>query len=113
LIANIFNGSIDPSISEVLAETRKMKFSKLKFFTTTIWSLILMLFYCVDIATDINLLIDYATNEMWGYFILTLIFILLPFLVIWIGFGSDWMKDESFCFVFLTILFSPNFIITA
>jgi hypothetical protein len=36
----------------------------------------------VDIATDINLLIDYAKNEMWGYFILTLIFILMPSLVV-------------------------------
>jgi hypothetical protein len=70
-----------------------------------------MVFYYVDIATDINLLIDYATNEMWGYFILTLIFILLPFLVIWIENGSDLIKDESFFGVVLLTLLAPFSII--
>jgi hypothetical protein len=117
LTANISNGSVDFSISEISTaitqnETRKVKLPKLKFFITTIWSLILMVFYYVDIATDINLLIDYATNEMWGYFILTLIFILLPFLVIGIEFGSDWMKNENFFVAFLTLV-APFLIISS
>jgi hypothetical protein len=65
LTANNSNGRIDSNIHEISTaitqnETRKMKFSKLKFFIATIWSLILMVFYYVDIATDINLLIGYA-----------------------------------------------------
>ena len=42
-------------------EHGKVEFLKWKFFTTTLCSLILLAFYYVDIATDINLLIDYAT----------------------------------------------------
>ncbi len=90
MTANISNGIIDASILEISSaatqnETRKVKLPKLKFFITTIWSLILVVPQYVDIATDIILLIGYATNEMWGYFILTLIFIIMPFLVIWIS----------------------------
>jgi hypothetical protein len=115
LTANISNGRIDSNIHEISSPitqnvTRKVKLPKLKFFITTIWSLILMVFYYVDIGTDINLLIDYATNEMWGYFILTLIFILLPLIVIWIEVGNH-MKDESFFVVVKNILLAPFSII--
>jgi hypothetical protein len=107
LTSNISNGIIDASILEISSattqnETSKGKLPKLKFFIPTIWSLILLVFQYVDIATDIILLIDYATNEMWGYFILTLIFILMPSLV----FGIVILKKFSFGSV-LAFLLTP------
>ncbi len=104
---NISNGSVDSSIHEISAtieqnETRKAKLPKLKFFITTIWSLILVVPQYVDIATDIILLIDYSSNEMWGYFVLTLIFILMPFLV-----SGIVMLNESFFAYVLVIPFTP------
>ena len=65
LTINVSNGNIDFGIhelSEVIEqnETKKAKFPKMKFFKSTIWSLILLVLYYVDIVTDINLLIGYA-----------------------------------------------------
>ncbi len=104
LTANISNGCVDSIISATIEqnETRKAKLPKLKFFKSTIWSLILLVFQYVDIATDIILLIDYATNEMWGYFVLTLIFILMPFLVVVIV-----TLNESFFVSVLVFLLAP------
>jgi hypothetical protein len=81
---------------------------KVKFFKTTLCSLILLAFYYVDIATDINLLIDYAAHKMWGYFTLTLLFILAPLLVQWIDTlisNRNKLRDyEIFLFVFWILL---------
>ena len=89
-------------------ENVKVEFLKWKFFKTTLCSLILLAFYYVDIATDINLLIDYAAHKMWGYFTLTLLFILAPLLVQWIDTlisNRNKLRDyEIFLFVFWILL---------
>ncbi len=88
LTANISNGCVDSIIREIPAtieqnETRKAKLPKLKFFKSTIWSLILVVPQYVDIATDIILLIDYSSSEMWAYVVLTLIVYFNAFFSFW------------------------------
>ena len=87
-------------------EKKIAKFPKWKFFKTTFVSLIIMVLYYIDIATDLILLIDYATNKMWGFFSLTLLFILMPFLIVWTG-NFNALKTYSFFPNVLAILGVP------
>ena len=87
------------------------EFSWHKFFYSTIWTLVLMTFYYLDIAADIVLLIHYANNEMWFFFGVTLLFILLLPLIAYVTIlmvllieGEYW----SFIFMlFMTSVFYP------
>ena len=87
------------------------EFSWYKFFYSTIWTLVLMTFYYLDIAADIVLLIHYANNEMWFFFGVTLLFILLlpliayvTILMVLLNEGEYW----SFIFMlFMTSVFYP------
>lgn len=87
------------------------EFSWRKFFYSTIWTLVLMTFYYLDIAADIVLLIHYANNEMWFFFGVTLLFILLlpliayvTILIVLLNEGEYW----SFIFMlFMTSVFYP------
>ena len=87
------------------------QFPWLKFLGSTIWTLVLMTFYYLDIAADIVLLIHYANNEMWLFFGVTLLFILLlpiiayvSILIVLLNEGEYW----SFIFMlFMTSVFYP------
>jgi hypothetical protein len=90
-------------------ETRE--FPWYNFFYSTIWTLVLMTFYYLDIAADIVLLIHYANNQMWFFFGVTLLFILLlpliaylSILIVLLNGGEYW----SFIFMlFMTAVFYP------
>jgi len=106
--ANKVTTRVEESSTNQVEKRDKNENVKVKFFKTTLCSLILLAFYYVDIATDINLLIDYAAHKMWGYFTLTLLFILAPLLVQWIDTlisNRNKLRDyEIFLFVFWILL---------
>jgi len=79
------------------------------FLRSTIWAMILLIVYYVDIATDVILLMDYSRNEMWGYFGATLIFLLLPLIVASIRSVKCPGHFESFLAFFAFFLIAPLF----